>query len=257
MEAARRCARPPSLLFTSTNKVYGVLADLQVQKDGQRYAPVNERVRVRGIDESRALDFHSPYGCSKGAAEQYVLDYSRSYGLQTVVFRMSCIYGPHQHGNEDQGWVAHMARSAMRDEPITIYGDGMQVRDLLFVDDLVDAFGLARRNIGKLSGRAFNIGGGPANTVSLLELIQRLQDLLGRRVEISFDEWRVGDQRYYVSDTGKFSMSTGWRAQTQVAQGVAAMCEWFNKAATRLGRPAHTSIGNSTATLGAGLGAQG
>jgi CDP-paratose 2-epimerase len=229
LEAARRCARPPSIVFTSTNKVYGVLADLQVQAEGQRYVPVNERVRARGIDEARPLDFHSPYGCSKGTAEQYVLDYSRSYGLQTTVFRMSCIYGQHQHGNEDQGWVAHVVRSALAREPITIYGDGKQVRDVLYVDDLVDAFARARHQIAKLSGRAFNIGGGPANTASLLELIRRLEELLSRRIELSFDEWRVGDQRYYVSDTARYAMATGWQPQTSVAQGIAALCDWFEK----------------------------
>lgn len=227
LEAARRSPQPPSLLFTSTNKVYGELADLRVQADGDRYLPLDERVRARGVDETRGLDFHSPYGCSKGAAEQYVLDYSRSFGLQTTVFRMSCIYGPHQHGNEDQGWVAHMVRSALAGEPITIYGDGKQVRDVLYVEDLVDAFALARRNIGRLRGRAFNIGGGAGNTVSLLELIKRLEDLLERRVQLTFDAWRVGDQRYYVSDTGKFSAATGWRANTEVGRGLLALCDWF------------------------------
>jgi CDP-paratose 2-epimerase len=140
---------------------------------------------------------------------------------------MSCIYGPHQHGNEDQGWVAHMARRALAGEAITIYGDGKQVRDVLFVEDLVDAFVLARRHIGKLSGRAFNIGGGPGNTVSLLELIRRLEELLERRVELSFDAWRVGDQRYYVSDTRKFAGATGWRAKRDVEQGLLALFDWF------------------------------
>ena len=251
LEAVRRCANPPSLLFTSTNKVYGVLSDLPVQVDEKRYVPVNEGVRARGIDESRALDFHSPYGCSKGAAEQYVLDYSRSYGMQTVVFRMSCIYGPHQHGNEDQGWVAHMARSALAGEPITIYGDGMQVRDVLFVEDLVDAFALARRHIGELSGRAFNIGGGPGNTVSLLELLGRLEVMFKRRVLIDFDSWRVGDQRYYVSDTSRFSMATGWRPQTRIAQGLTAMCEWFKSAEAPVTHKARSPLQTPAAPVGA------
>jgi CDP-paratose 2-epimerase len=143
------------------------------------------------------------------------------------VFRMSCIYGPHQHGNEDQGWVAHMIRTALAGEAITIYGDGKQVRDVLFVDDLVDAFSRARRDIDRLCGRAFNIGGGPEHTVSLLELIQQLEQLLARPVELRFDTWRVGDQRYYVSDTGRFQAATGWRARTQVTQGVEALCDWL------------------------------
>lgn len=250
LEAARRSPQPPSLLFTSTNKVYGELADLRVQVDGDRYMPLDQGVRARGVDELRCLDFHSPYGCSKGAAEQYVLDYSRSFGLRTTVFRMSCIYGPHQHGNEDQGWVAHMARSAMAGQPITIYGDGKQVRDVLFVEDLVDAFALARRNIGKLSGRAFNIGGGPGNTVSLLELIRRLEELLERRVELSFDAWRVGDQRYYVSDTGKFAVATGWRAQTSVERGLQALCDWFRREEDSA-RPALASVAAAALPLGA------
>lgn len=250
LEAARRCPHPPSLLFTSTNKVYGELADLRVQADGDRYMPLENRVRAGGIDESRCLDFHSPYGCSKGAAEQYVLDYSRSFGLKTTVFRMSCIYGPHQHGNEDQGWVAHMARSAMAGQPITIYGDGKQVRDVLFVEDLVEAFALARRNIGNLSGRAFNIGGGPRNTVSLLELIRRLEELLERRVELSFDAWRVGDQRYYVSDTGRFAAATGWRAKTDVERGLLALCDWF-RSEERSARPALAPAAAAALPIGA------
>lgn len=250
LEAARRSPNPPSLVFTSTNKVYGELADLRVQADDDRYMPLDEHVRASGVDEARCLDFHSPYGCSKGAAEQYVLDYARSFGLQTTVFRMSCIYGPHQHGNEDQGWVAHMARSAMSGQPITIYGDGKQVRDVLFVEDLVDAFALARRHISTLSGRAFNIGGGPGNTVSLLELIRRLEELLERRVELSFDAWRVGDQRYYVSDTSKFGAAAGWRAKTDVEQGLLALCEWF-RGEEHSARPALAPVAAAALPLGA------
>ncbi|MFC4308875.1 NAD-dependent epimerase/dehydratase family protein [Steroidobacter flavus] len=245
LEAARRAIRAPSLIFTSTNKVYGGLEDLRVRIEGQRYMPTTERVRARGIDESRCLDFHSPYGCSKGAAEQYVLDYSRSFGLRTAVFRMSCIYGPHQHGNEDQGWVAHMLRRALAGEPITIYGDGKQVRDILFVDDLVDAFAKARHDIDRLSGRAFNIGGGPDNTVSLLELLRHLEQLLERRVDRHFDAWRVGDQRYYVSDTSRFQHATDWYARTPVAQGLEALCDWLTASelpSMHRRTPAHGSV---------------
>jgi len=251
LEAVRRAPCAPSLIFTSTNKVYGGLEDLRVRLNGQRYVPMVSRVRAHGIDESRALDFHSPYGCSKGAAEQYVLDYSRSYGLRTAVFRMSCIYGPHQHGNEDQGWVAHIVRKALAGEPITIYGDGKQVRDVLFVDDLVDAFDRTRLDIDRLSGRAFNIGGGPGNTVSLLELIQQLREQLGRPIELRFDAWRVGDQRYYVSDTGRFQALTGWRARTQVAQGVEALCDWLTTS------EAHPAPRRATAMSLHGIGAPG
>jgi CDP-paratose 2-epimerase len=235
LEAIRRMPKPASLLFASTNKVYGVLQDLPLQAAGERYAPVDARVRKRGIDESRPLDFHSPYGCSKGAAEQYVLDYSRSFGLRTVVFRMSCIYGPHQHGNEDQGWVAHLIRSVMARAPVTIYGDGKQVRDVLFVDDLIDAFGLAQRHIDELAGQAFNIGGGANNTLSLLELLHRLDEFLGQHGVTKFEQWRVGDQRYYVSDTARFSMATGWKPRVSVTQGINALCEWLKPSQSRGG----------------------
>jgi CDP-paratose 2-epimerase len=227
LEAARACARPPSILYSSTNKVYGGLADIEVQPIGDRYVPTDERVRASGIGETRSLDFHSPYGCSKGAADQYVLDYARSFGLQTVVMRMSCIYGPHQHGNEDQGWVAHFARRALADMPVTVYGDGRQVRDVLFVEDLVDAFELARANIDELSGCAFNLGGGTQNTMSVKELVQSLERITGRRMQVSMDEWRVGDQRYYVSDIARFCAATGWRPRVNVTAGLNALCEWF------------------------------
>jgi CDP-paratose 2-epimerase len=229
LEAARLSATRPSVLYSSTNKVYGALADLDVVAHGRRYMPENEQVRSSGVSEGRGLEFHSPYGCSKGAAEQYVLDYSRSFGLRTVVFRMSCIYGPHQHGNEDQGWVAHFLRRAMADESVTIYGDGKQVRDVLFVDDLIDAFELARRNIDRLSARAFNMGGGTANTVSVLEVLDSIERVTGQHVERTLDEWRVGDQRYYVSDTSAFHEATGWQPKTTVAQGLAALHGWYEE----------------------------
>ena len=159
-------------MFTSTNKVYGGLEDLQFIANGSRYNPSDKNILKNGISEARPLDFHSPYGCSKGAADQYVIDYARTYGIQAVVFRMSCIYGPHQYGNEDQGWVAHFAIRAIENKPISIYGDGKQVRDVLFVEDLVDAFLLAQKHMPEISGQAFNIGGGPENTTSLLELLK-------------------------------------------------------------------------------------
>src|SRR5881227_673504 len=170
---------PPPLLFTSTNKVYGGLSDLQLEINGNRYQPLDAALRT-GISEERPLDFHSPYGCSKGAADQYVLDYARTFGLPAVVFRMSCIYGLHQLGTEDQGWVAHFLIQALANSPLTIYGDGRQVRDILFVEDLVDAFLLAHQNIDALAGQAFNIGGGAGNTVSLLELLALITELQGQ-----------------------------------------------------------------------------
>lgn len=250
LEAIRRCRQRPSLLFTSTNKVYGTLDDLPLRVDGHRYVPLDHHVAAQGIGELRALDFHSPYGCSKGAADQYVLDYARSYGLQAVVFRMSCIYGRHQYGNEDQGWVAHMARSALAGEQITIYGDGMQVRDVLFIDDLLDAFQRARELMPALSGRAFNIGGGPANTTSVLELIGRLETCLGRRIHLSLGPWRVGDQRYYVSDSSRFDAATGWHPRVSVSAGIAGLCEWLQTSSQLTFRRPQPSV-SSIAMAGA------
>jgi CDP-paratose 2-epimerase len=227
LEAIRACASPPPLVFTSTNKVYGCLETVPLRCDDTRWSPVDSVLEARGIDESRPLDFRTPYGCSKGAADQYVLDYARSFGLRAVVFRMSCIYGPHQRGTEDQGWVAHFLLRALAGEPITIFGDGKQVRDVLFVDDLVQAFRLAWRDIDSLAGRAFNIGGGAANTLSLLELVQLVQRLIGKSPELAFEGWRTGDQRYYVSDTTAFTRATGWRAQIGPRTGVEALHGWL------------------------------
>jgi CDP-paratose 2-epimerase len=188
---------------------------------------VDEAIRERGINEDRPLDFHSPYGCSKGAADQYVIDYARTYRLPALVFRMSCIYGPHQYGNEDQGWVAHFVIRSISGKPITIYGDGMQVRDILFIDDLVDAFLLAQQHMKKLAGNAFNIGGGPGNSISLLELLDLLAELHGGDVSVRFENWRAADQRYYVADTGKFSGLTGWAPRVPVHEGVRRLYEWI------------------------------
>src|ERR1043166_4322229 len=227
LEAIRNTENPPPLVFTSTNKVYGNLADVQFSTGRTRYAPLDARIRERGIAEDRALDFHSPYGCSKGAADQYVIDYARTYRIPALVFRMSCIYGPHQHGNEDQGWVAHFVIRSIAGKPITIYGDGMQVRDILFIDDLVDAFLLAQQHMKKLAGSAFNIGGGSANTISLLELLDLLAELHGGDLSVRFEDWRAADQRYYVTDTSKFSGLTGWQPRTGVHEGVRRLYKWI------------------------------
>ena len=229
LEAARHRSPAPALIFTSTNKVYGALTDIALQKKGARYVPVNQRVREHGIGETRSLDFHSPYGCSKGAADQYVLDYARSFGLPAVVFRMSCIYGPHQFGNEDQGWVAHFLIRARERSPVTLFGDGCQVRDVLYVGDLLEAFVLARNNMARLSGHAFNIGGGPDNTLSLLELLALMNERYGLPARTSFAPWREGDQRYYVTDTTRFSTATGWRPHTSPAEGVGKLNDWLSE----------------------------
>jgi CDP-paratose 2-epimerase len=227
LEALRAEAHPPSLVYTSTNKVYGALADVALVDDGRRWQPADGELVARGIGETRALDFHSPYGCSKGAAESYVLDYARSYGLHTVVFRMSCIYGPRQFGTEDQGWVAHFWRRALAGQPLTIYGDGRQVRDLLYVDDLVDALLLAHAHVVALTGRAFNLGGGSANALSLVELVERIACATGRRPVLTHADWRTGDQRWYVSDTRCFGDATGWRARVGLDEGLQRLGDWL------------------------------
>lgn len=227
LEAIRAQDNPPPLVFTSTNKVYGGLEDLLFIADSSRYNPSDKTILKYGIGEARALDFHSPYGCSKGAADQYVIDYARTYGLPAVVFRMSCIYGPHQYGNEDQGWVAHFAIRAIENKPISIYGDGKQVRDVLFVEDLVDAFLLAQQHMPKISGQAFNIGGGPENTTSLLELLEIIGDFQGQKIPLQFGDWRPGDQHYYVSDIRKFKKATGWYPKNSVQEGVSKLYRWL------------------------------
>jgi CDP-paratose 2-epimerase len=229
LEAARAQAVPPRLVFTSTNKVYGALGDIELTRLGNRYQPRLERIRERGVDESQPLDFHSPYGCSKGAADQYVIDYARAFGLPGVVFRMSCIYGPRQFGTEDQGWVAHFLIRAMKGKPITLYGDGMQVRDILYVDDLVDAMLLAAKDAPRLAGKAFNIGGGPANVISLRDLLDRLKAMLDREPEFALEDWRTGDQRYYVSDFRRFQAMTGWAPKVAPAEGIERLYRWLEQ----------------------------
>ncbi|HEY4649885.1 MAG TPA: SDR family NAD(P)-dependent oxidoreductase [Pontibacter sp.] len=227
LEAIREQDNPPPLVFTSTNKVYGGLEDLKFISNGSRYYPADATIKENGISEERVLDFHSPYGCSKGAADQYVIDYARTYQIPAVVFRMSCIYGPHQYGNEDQGWVAHFAIRAIEGKPVSIYGNGKQVRDILFAEDLVDAFLLALEHMPTIKGNAFNIGGGPENTVSLLELLKTIGKYRGKKIPLSFGDWRPGDQHYYVSDTRKFQKATGWYPKHNVQEGVAKLYQWL------------------------------
>lgn len=229
LEAVRHLAPTAPVFFTSTNKVYGDLADIPLAQDNARYEPQDETIRQHGVGEERSLSFHGPYGCSKGVADQYILDYCRTFDLRGVVFRMSCIYGPHQFGNEDQGWVAHFVLRALQGQPITLYGDGKQVRDILFVDDLVDAFLWAHQHIDQVSGEAFNIGGGPENSLSLLELINIIEELQRRTVQLQFGDWRAGDQRYYVSDIRKFTAAAGWRPQVDGITGVHRLFNWLRQ----------------------------
>jgi CDP-paratose 2-epimerase len=215
------------VIFASTNKVYGDLGDIEFDTLHDRYEPKAFAAR-RGIDESRPLDFHTPYGCSKGAADQYVLDYARSFGVPTLVFRMSCIYGQRQMGTEDQGWVAHFLIRALEDRSLTIYGDGRQVRDILDVGDAVNAYAAGLANIGKVAGRAFNLGGGSENAISLLELIDEMRAITGREIKLDFQDWRQGDQRWFVADTSAARAALdlpkprGWR------DGVARLAQWLS-----------------------------
>jgi len=228
LEALRAQPEPPKLVFTSTNKVYGSLDDVAMRRVGDRYEPTEEEYRA-GVSEARPLDFHTPYGCSKGAADQYVIDYARSYGMPTAVFRMSCIYGPRQCGTEDQGWVAHFLMRALAGEPITIYGDGMQVRDILYIDDLLQAFRLVMENLPRLRGQAFNIGGGNTHTVSLIEVLQSIGEIAGTKPRLQYADWRQGDQKYYVSDTRKFRHATGWQPSFTVREGLSRLHGWLER----------------------------
>jgi CDP-paratose 2-epimerase len=227
LEAIRRQGRRPFLIYTSTNKVYGGLGALALIEQRTRREPADPQLRRLGVAESQPLDFCSPYGCSKGAADQYVLDYARTFDIPACVFRMSCIYGPHQHGTEDQGWVAHFLIRALEEEAITIYGDGRQVRDLLFVEDLVDAFLAASQRIQAVRGQAFNIGGGPGNVASLLEMVELIGKVARRDPPVAFAEPRPSDQLYYVSDTRKFQKVTGWKPRTGIKDGVANLHAWL------------------------------
>jgi len=235
LEAARQSPCQPVVMFTSTNKVYGGMEDVALVEKDTSY---EYRDLPDGIPESRPLDFHSPYGCSKGAADQYVRDYARIYGLRTVVFRMSCIYGPRQFGNEDQGWLAHFIISAGTGAPITIYGDGKQVRDVLFVEDLVRALRGAVDKISVTAGKVYNIGGGPANTLSVWQEFGRLlAELSGEAVTVSYRDWRPGDQPCYVSDIRNVGRDLGWKPEVDKRAGIRRLWEWVssNKEVFRTG----------------------
>jgi CDP-paratose 2-epimerase len=229
LESVRRHNPNVPVLFASTNKVYGKLLDAEsVTREGQRYVPSDLRLKA-GVAEDAPLDFYSPYGCSKGAADQYVRDYARVLGLRTVVLRMSCIYGPRQFGTEDQGWIAHFLIRAIRGEPITIYGDGFQVRDALFIDDAVTAWLTALGRIDDVSGQVFNLGGGVSNAVSLLEMMELIAALRGERPTIAFAKWRPGDQPWYVSDIRKISKALGWTPKIALREGLHLLEIWLNE----------------------------
>ena len=248
VEAVRLQKRSIPLVFASTNKVYGNLADVGLCLIEDAYLPTDPELRAQGISEGWPIDFHTPYGCSKGTADQYVLDYARSFDLPMAVLRMSCIYGPRQMGNEDQGWVAHFLIKALCGEPIRIFGDGRQVRDILYVDDAVDAYLAAWRRIPKLKGRAFNLGGGTRNAVSLLALIAFIEERLGRRLTILHDDWRQGDQRYYVSDRRRAERELGLAEPVPWHIGVARLIDWLQS--ERGARPARTDESRQTEAVG-------
>jgi CDP-paratose 2-epimerase len=225
LEAARLHGRRPFMLFTSTNKVYGACG-------------VSPEKLEKGTSESRPLDFHSPYGCSKGAADQYVHDYARIYGLPTVVLRMSCIAGPRQFGNEDQGWVAHFLYSALQELPVTIYGDGLQVRDVLSVQDLLRAFELLRENLPQTAGSVYNIGGGPQNSESLLGVVERIKTLTGKQLEYAKANSRPGDQQLYVTDFSKLHSDTGWSPEIDLNGTMESIYQWWKSNRDLLAHPA-------------------
>lgn len=226
LEAMRLNKMESFLIFSSTNKVYGGMENTKIILRNHKY---QYKDYPDGIDENFPLDFHSPYGCSKGAADQYVRDYSRIYGLNTVVLRQSCIYGENQFGVEDQGWVAYFTIAAMLGLPITIYGDGRQVRDILYIDDLIDAFFLAYRHRKKIKGEIFNIGGGAKNQLSLLELIKLLEKKLSKKIDLRFADWRPGDQKIFVSNNRKLFDELKWKPTTDIETGLNKLISWTER----------------------------
>jgi CDP-paratose 2-epimerase len=224
LEAARLNDRDPIFLYSSTNKVYGGMEDVRVVERGGRW---EYDALPFGAPETQPLDFHSPYGCSKGTGDQYVRDYARIYGLRSVVLRQSCIYGPRQFGVEDQGWVAWMVIAAVTGRQITVYGDGKQIRDLLHVYDLNDAYDAVIEKIDQVRGEVFNLGGGPQNTMSIwAEFGPRLEKLLGRPVPVAHGDWRPGDQKVFVADIRKAEQRLGWKPQYDVEKGVRQLFDW-------------------------------
>ena len=229
LEAIRVHNPTAAMVFASTNKVYGRLVpDAGIKQVGRRHVPIDVSF-ADGVGEDVPLDFYSPYGCSKGAADQYVRDYARVYGMNTAVLRMSCIYGPRQFGTEDQGWLAHVMLRAILGEPLTIFGDGLQVRDALHVSDAVLAWIAIFENMESVRGRVFNLGGGPKNTISLLELIDQITSMRGVAPSLSFDRWRPGDQPWYVSRFDALTSAVGWKPQVPLREGLASLLEWLEE----------------------------
>ena len=226
LEAARLAGHNPLVIYASTNKVYGKLEQVNITQNEKRY---DFRELKNGITEEMPVDFHSPYGCSKGTGDQYVRDYARIYGLPTVVFRQSCIYGTNQFGVEDQGWVAWFSIAGLLKRPVTLFGDGKQVRDILYISDLIHAYELAIENPKKATGQIYNVGGGPDMTLSLLELIHDLDKKWGIKLDYKFGQWRPGDQPIYVSNIEKINRELGWKPQMSIEKGVPLMIAWVKE----------------------------
>jgi CDP-paratose 2-epimerase len=227
LEAARLSKRSPIFVFASTNKVYGGMDDVKVTEEPTRWRYADLPL---GCPETQPLDFHSPYGCSKGTGDQYVRDYARIYGLRTVVFRQSCIYGPRQFGIEDQGWLAWMIIAAVTGRKITIYGDGKQVRDILHVDDLLNAYDAAIAQIEVAKGQVYNMGGGTRNVLAVwAEFGPILEKLLGKKIEVARDDWRPGDQRVFYADFSKAKNELGWSPKIDLEEGIERLFEWVKQ----------------------------
>ncbi len=225
LEALRLHNPKAIVLYSSTNKVYGDLSRHHVVKDRVKKIYVNKTC-PRGVDEREGLEFISPYGCSKGTIDQYMQDYTRSFGMRTVVFRQSCIYGPHQLGVEDQGWVAHFSKQILQNKPISLFGDGYQVRDLLFVEDLIRAYERAIQKIEIVGGMVFNVGGGVKNSFSLLQVLSILEKKSGHTASLTFQKERMGDQKYFVSNNAKAKKYLSWSPTTPFKVGVSSLISW-------------------------------
>ncbi|MEZ2224005.1 NAD-dependent epimerase/dehydratase family protein [Rhizobium sp. RCC_161_2] len=240
LEAVRKAGGKAPLVFASTNKVYGGIDEIAMAEFDDRYIPTDEVLRAHGFGEERKLDFCTPYGCSKGVADQYVLDYAKSYGMATAALRMSCIYGPRQFGTEDQGWVAHFLICALRGDRISIYGDGKQVRDILHVKDAVAAYRALLRSIDDVKGKAFNLGGGPQNAVSIRIALREIEQMTARPIETVNADWRAGDQLYFVADTRALQQAVGWKPEITWREGIRDLRDWLVEnrfAAARIRQP--------------------
>jgi CDP-paratose 2-epimerase len=237
LEAMRAMAAGAPVIFASTNKVYGDLAQMGIRARPEGFSPNDPSLAEHGVSELQPLEFHTPYGCSKGAADQYVLDYARSFGMRAAVLRMSCIYGPRQRGTEDQGWVAHFLISALAGEPITVFGNGLQVRDVCDVGDTCDAYLGMLERIEAVSGRAFNWGGGPANAVSLLTVIEEIGVIVGRKPEVEFAPWRPGDQRWFVADTRAADQALALTPRKPWREGLRELADWLQQDRTPAAEP--------------------